>query len=184
MLGVMLGTSPVRGASACPMIGARNVPGAVPPAARTRRPSRGADLAKMATATREVSSEAVATIRRLLSAFNRGDPAALDELDGEVELQDEPRLPGAGWNHGHRGAIAWSVKLWQSFDRLVVGIGDPVGVDGSVVARWHAVGKGKRSGIEVHMYGYCAFTMRRGRVRRVTFHETQDEAVEAVRRTA
>jgi ketosteroid isomerase-like protein len=136
----------------------------------------------MGTPTREVSTEGIATIRRLLSAFNRGDFAALEELDREVELQDEPRLPGAGWNYGHRGAIDWSVKLWQSFDRLVVGIVDPVEVSGSVVARWHARGNGKRSGIEAHMHGYCAFTMRRGKIRRVTFHETRDEAIEAIGR--
>jgi hypothetical protein len=135
----------------------------------------------MGTATWEVSTEGLAAIRRLLSAFNRGDFAALNELDTEVELQDEPRIPGAGWNYGHRGAVEWAVKLWQSFDRLSLGIAQPVEVGESVVARWHALGTGKRSGIEVHMYGYCAFTMHRGKIRRITFHESRDEAMESVR---
>jgi hypothetical protein len=138
----------------------------------------------MGTATREANAEGVAAIRRLLSAFNRRDFAALNELDSAVELQDDPRIPGAGWNYGHRGAIDWSVKLWQSFDRLSVGIAQPVEVGGSVVARWHALGKAKRSGIEVHMFGYCAFTMHRGKIRQVTFHESQDDAMESVRRQA
>jgi hypothetical protein len=136
----------------------------------------------MGSATRDLRTEGVAAIRRLLSAFNRGDFAALDELDSDVELQDEPRIPGAGWNYGHQGAVEWAVKLWQSFDRLSVAIAQPVRVDGSVVARWHALGKGKRSGIEVHMYGYCAFTMHLGRIRRITFHESHAEAMESVRR--
>jgi hypothetical protein len=84
----------------------------------------------MGTATREASAEGVAAIRLLLSAFNRRDFAALNELDSAVELQDEPRIPGAGWNYGHRGAVDWSVKLWQSFDRLSVGIAQPVEVGG------------------------------------------------------
>jgi ketosteroid isomerase-like protein len=146
-----------------------------------RRPL-DADVRNMGPATREVNTEGAATIRRLLSAFNRGDFAALNELDREVELQDEPRIPGAGWNYGHRGAIDWAVKLWQSFDRLIVSVVEPVEVSGSVVARWHARANGKRSGIEVDMHGYCAFTLRRGKIRRITFHETRDEAMEAIGR--
>jgi hypothetical protein len=57
-------------------------------------------------------TEDVAAVHRLLDAFNRGDFSALDELDPAAELQDEPRIPGAGWNYGHDGAVKWAVKLW------------------------------------------------------------------------
>ena len=39
-------------------------------------------------------TEEVAAVHRLLDAFNRADFSALDELDPEAELQDEPRIPG------------------------------------------------------------------------------------------
>ena len=63
-------------------------------------------------------TDEVAAVHRLLDAFNRGDFSALNELDPAAELQDEPRIPGAGWNYGHDGAVKWAVKLWQSFGRL------------------------------------------------------------------
>jgi ketosteroid isomerase-like protein len=123
-----------------------------------------------------VSGQNVSAIRRLLDAFNRGQFAALDDVDPEAELQDEPRIPGAGWNYGHQGAIDWATKLWQSFEGLSLAIADEIEQGDRVVARWRASGTGKRSGIDVEMGGYCAFEMRAGKVRRVEFYESRDEA--------
>ena len=121
----------------------------------------------------------VEAVHRLLDAFNRGDFSALEELDPQAELQDEPRIPGASWNYGHEGAVKWAVKLWQSFGRLAFSIDEPIESAHCLVARWHASGVGKRSGIRVDMGGYCVFTMREGKVRRVEFFESRAAAVEA-----
>jgi ketosteroid isomerase-like protein len=126
-------------------------------------------------------TEEVAAVRRLLDAFNRGDFSALDELDPRAELQDEPRIPGAGWNYGYAGAVKWAVKLWQSFGRLQFEIDEPLAAKDCLVTRWHATGVGKRSGIRVDMEGYCVFRMREARVQRVSFYETQSDAVEAAK---
>jgi hypothetical protein len=127
-----------------------------------------------------MSSEEVAAVRRLLEGFNRGDPSALDELDPLAELQDEPRIPGAGWNYGAAGAVKWAVKLWQSFGRLRFDIDEPVQAPDCLVTRWHATGVGKRSGIRVVMDGYCVFRMRAAKVRRVEFYETEADALRAI----
>jgi ketosteroid isomerase-like protein len=126
----------------------------------------------------------VEAVHRLLDAFNRGDFSALDEIDQDCELQDEPRIPGASWNYGHEGAVRWAVKLWQSFGRLVFDIDEPVETSGCLVTRWHASGVGKRSGIHVDMGGYCVFSMRAAKVQRVEFYETEAEAIKAVRARA
>jgi ketosteroid isomerase-like protein len=126
-----------------------------------------------------MAKEDLTAVNRLLEAFNRGDVLALDEIDPQAELQDEPRIPGASWNYGHEGAVRWAVKLWQSFGRLFFEIEDPVEAGGCVVARWHASGVGKRSGIRVDMDGYCVFGMRDAKVRRVEFFETRAEALDA-----
>jgi SnoaL-like domain len=123
-----------------------------------------------------------ATVHRLLAAFNRGDFSALDEVAQDAELQDEPRIPGAGWNYGHRGAVQWAVKLWQSFGRLQIRIDEPIASSGCLIARWHASGIGKRSGIAVDMSGYCVFCMRRAKVWRIEFFETAHDAFSAARR--
>jgi ketosteroid isomerase-like protein len=124
-------------------------------------------------------TEEVAAVRRLLDAFNSGDFSALEELDPHAELQDEPRIPGAGWNYGRDGAIKWAVRLWQSFGRLTFHIDDPTELGDCLVTRWHATGIGKRSGIPVHMEGYCVFCMRDGKVWRVEFYETKEPALAA-----
>jgi ketosteroid isomerase-like protein len=129
-----------------------------------------------------MAKDDVEAVHRLLEAFNRGDFSALDELDPDAELQDEPRIPGASWNYGHEGAVRWAVKLWQSFGRLHFRIDEPVEVAGRLVARWHASGVGKRSGIRVDMGGYCIFAMRDAKVCRVEFYETHAQAMTAARR--
>jgi ketosteroid isomerase-like protein len=124
----------------------------------------------------------VVAVHRLLAAFNRGDFSALEELDPQAELQDEPRIPGASWNYGHEGAVKWAVKLWQSFGRLWFEIEDPIEARDCIVARWRASGVGKRSGIEVDMGGYCVFSMHQAKIRRVEFFESEDAALAAAGR--
>jgi ketosteroid isomerase-like protein len=126
-------------------------------------------------------TDEVAAVRRLLDAFNRGDFSALDELDPGAELQDEPRIPGAGWNYGYAGAVKWAVKLWQSFGRLQFDVDEPFEAQDCLVTRWRATGVGKRSGIRVDMDGYCVFRMREAKIRRVEFYETQSDALEAAK---
>ncbi len=124
-------------------------------------------------------SENVEVVRRLLAAFNSGDFVALDQLHARAELQDEPRIPGAGWNYGHDGAVHWARKLRQSFGELSFYIDDPTEAGGSVVTRWRAEGEGKRSGARVAMGGYCVFDLAGGKVRRVEFFESRRTAIEA-----
>jgi ketosteroid isomerase-like protein len=129
-----------------------------------------------------MSKDDVEAVHRLLDAFNRGDFSALEELDPQAELQDEPRIPGASWNYGHEGAVRWAVKLWQSFGRLWFEIEDAIEAGGCIVARWRASGVGKRSGIEVDMGGYCVFSMRDAKIRRVEFFESEEAALAAAGR--
>jgi ketosteroid isomerase-like protein len=146
----------------------------------TRRRKAGGHVAPARVILRAaMSTGPVDTIQRLLEAFNRGDFAALDELDAAAEIQDETRIPGAGWNFGHQGAIDWAVKLWESFGRLSFDITNPVMTGDCVVVRWHATGRGKRSGVAVDMVGWCTFTLPLGKIRRVEFFADRDAALEA-----
>jgi hypothetical protein len=129
-----------------------------------------------------VFSENVEVVRRLLGAFNRGDFGALNELDAHAELQDEPRIPGAGWNYGYRGAVEWAEKLHQSFGGLSFAIDEPSEAGGCVITHWRAEGHGKRSGAKVAMAGYCVFGLTGGKVARVEFFETEGSALAAARR--
>jgi hypothetical protein len=126
-----------------------------------------------------MSAHNVDVIRRLVGAFNRGDFGALNELAADVELQDEPRIPGAVWNYGHQGAVEWAVKLWQVFGEFCLTIDAPMATGDRVAVYWRAHGKGKRSGIEVDTSGYAVFTITDRKVRRLEFFDTRRAALEA-----
>jgi ketosteroid isomerase-like protein len=119
----------------------------------------------------------VGVIRQMLDCFNRATVGALDHIDTQVEIEDEPRMPGAGWNYGHRGAVEWSSRLRQCFEELSLEISDELESGDCVVARWQAAGRGRRSGAPVEMGGYCVFTLRARRIRRVEFHESLEAAL-------
>src|SRR5260370_9928044 len=106
------------------------------------------------------------TIRGLFDAFGRGDPASLDLLDAECELQNHPAVD-SGWHRGHKGAVEWAVKYWQAFGQAQVGTSDFLPLpDGRMLVRYHARAQGKRSGAPVEMTGYGGFTFRDGRILR------------------
>jgi hypothetical protein len=127
-----------------------------------------------------MSTAQVDAVRRLVEAFNDGDFSALEELDSAAEIQDETRIPGAGWNYGHQGAVEWAVKLWESFGRLSFDVSSPMVHGDRLLVRWHAKGEGKRSGVSVDMEGYSLFTMHLGKVRRVEFFAGRRDALDAL----
>ena len=128
-----------------------------------------------------MSSANVDVVQRLLDAFNADDLGALDALDENAELQDEPRMPGAGWCWGHHGAVQWAARLREVFGRLTFTIDDTCETGDAVVTSWRAEGEGKRSGVHVEMAGWCVFTMRDGLVCRVEFFDTRQAAVDSAR---
>ena len=126
-----------------------------------------------------MSSEKVEVVRRLLVAFNRGDRVALDELDARAELQDEPRIPGAGWNYGHDGAVHWA----RNFARRSASCRSRSPIPRRPAAPWSPTGerRGRASaaGPGSRWRATACSTSRGGKVRRVEFFESRRGAIEA-----
>jgi ketosteroid isomerase-like protein len=130
-----------------------------------------------------MSGENVEIVRRIYDAASRRDSATVLALyDPEVEL-DNTRLQivgGAGGVYrGHDGLRrffrewhdAWQ-KIEYDFDELIKA-GEQVI---SVVTRR---GRGRASGADVEWQGALVWTIRQGKVVRVVWFRTREEALEA-----
>jgi ketosteroid isomerase-like protein len=129
-----------------------------------------------------MSRENMELVRRVYDAATRRDSTAVLALyDPDVEL-DNTRLQvvSGGVYHGHAGLRAffqqWN-EAWESIDYDVeelIDAGDDHVV--SVVSRH---GRGRSSGIEVAVRVALLWTIRDGKVIRVVWFPTRDEALEA-----
>lgn len=134
-----------------------------------------------------MSGENVEVVRRVYDAARHRDSKAVLALyDPEVEL-DNSRLgvmgfagPGRGTYHGHEGLRRffrdWH-EAWESidydYDELIDTGGD------KVVAVVTRRGRGRASGVEVEQRFGLVWTVREGKVVRVAWFPTREEALEA-----
>jgi ketosteroid isomerase-like protein len=137
-----------------------------------------------------MTEENVEVVRRVYEAAARRDSAAVLALyDSEVEL-DGSRLgvvglagEGGGIYRGHEGLRrffrewheAWE-QIEYDYDELIDAGSDQVI---SVVTRH---GRGRSSGAEVELPVALVWTVREGRVTRVVWFRSRDEALEAAGR--
>jgi ketosteroid isomerase-like protein len=131
-----------------------------------------------------MSAENVEVVRRVYEAAARRDGATvLDLYDPEVEL-DNTRLDvvgtAGGVHRGHDGLRrffrewheAWE-RVEYDYDELIDAGGDQVV---SVVTRR---GRGRASGAEVELRVALLWTLREGKIARVVWFPSREEALEA-----
>ena len=130
-----------------------------------------------------MSQENVEIVRRVYeAAAQRDSETVLSLYDPEVEL-DNRRLEivgTAGVYHGHEGLRKffgiWH-EAWESIDYDVDELTD-VG-DDEVVAVVTRRGRGRSSGAEVDFHVALLWTVRDGKVTRVVWFPTREEALDA-----
>lgn len=133
-----------------------------------------------------MTRENVEIVRRVYDAARRRDSAAIFDLYDVNVVLDNTRLhvPGPGTDtayHGHDGLRAffreWH-EAWQGidydFDELIDGPGHHVV---SVVTRR---GRGRESDVEVQLALALVWTIRAGKVVRVEWFPTREEALESL----
>jgi ketosteroid isomerase-like protein len=131
-----------------------------------------------------VSRENVASYRRAVEAWNRGD------VDGLVGLMDEDveihsfLVAMEGEFRGHEGVRRW----WQSFQELLPDWHAEVEAIESqgdaVIARLHVAGHGRGSGAPVEQVIWHVTHWRDGRVVRFSAQRSESEARESLRNHA
>jgi ketosteroid isomerase-like protein len=129
-----------------------------------------------------MSQENVETVRLILTEWERGDfraPAKL--LDPEIAF--ETFMPDADENvvaHGSAEFQAFTrdwLAQWRDY-RMVAEDFQEVGQD-KVFVSVRQVAAGRQSGVEVESAGFSVWTLRHGKVIKLSLHYDKDKALEA-----
>jgi hypothetical protein len=126
-------------------------------------------------------SEEERVIRAVIQAFNDGAPErAPDLFNPDLEMQDLPTMPDAGWHHGIEGAVQWAVK-WQSTfpDVRIEGFDFRVSSGNRVLFAFKGQGHGAHSGAWTEIVGYGVGTLREAKLSRLELYIEKADALEA-----
>lgn len=133
-----------------------------------------------------MSQENVDIVSRVFEAVARRDtPSILALYDPEVEVHFAPgtladRMGGAGPFRGYEGLRAFDRELRQAFQDFETNCEELIEAGERVVSVSRYRARGRRSGIEVDgppQFGI--WTIAEGRIARVDWFDTRDEALEA-----
>jgi ketosteroid isomerase-like protein len=122
-----------------------------------------------------VSAEAVAVLEAFNEALAKGDPR-LDLLDPEIVIVDHD-IPDAGTYHGVQGFLKWAVEDWGSaWESWELREGEVLDAGDTVVSVFEMIARGKGSGVETRRTNATVNTVSNGRISRVEYYTTEDEA--------
>jgi ketosteroid isomerase-like protein len=128
-----------------------------------------------------MSEENVEVVRGILDSWARGDFRA-EKQPFDPELSFETFMPdadGVVTAHGLREVKAFSQDWLAQWRRYRI-IGEEFrDVDDKVFVSVRQVGAGGQSGVEVESAGFAIWTLREGRVVRLSLHYDRTEALEA-----
>ena len=131
-----------------------------------------------------MSQENVEIVRRVYAAVAHRDSAAVLALyDPEVELDVSHapcrELVGRRIYHGHDGLRTFFREWYDAWETIESGVEDLIDADDHVISAETTRGRGRTSGIAVEVQQYGVWTLRAGKIARVAWMETRDEALEA-----
>ena len=122
-----------------------------------------------------MSSEAVAVLEAFNASLTSGQPR-FDLLDPEIVVVDHD-IPDAGSYHGHEGFTKWIVQdwgsAWESWEFREGTLVD-AGND-TVVSIFELIARG-RDGIETRRRNATVNRINNGRVIRIDYYTTEEEA--------
>ena len=125
-----------------------------------------------------MSRESMEVVRRLFTAFSRGDVTAmLRDVDPDVVLHVENA--GQGVYRGHEGVAKSYVDWTEDFDDFKVVAEEFLDKGHCVVVRTRQTGSGKSSGIPMEGLAWFVCRVREGKVIWMHVLTTEQEALEA-----
>jgi ketosteroid isomerase-like protein len=131
-----------------------------------------------------MSRENVEIVRRALEAETPRDSATALALYDDALVWDVSRLNGADFGegvfHGHDGFRGWLRGWYAAWESTRNDVEDLIDADECVVSVMTQRGRGRTSGVQVDLRQYAAWTLRGGKIARVVWFPTREEALEAV----
>ena len=133
-----------------------------------------------------MSRENVEILRRAWDAFDRGDideglEVFATDVEWDVSRDIWGGIVGGGHYKGTDGVLAWLRDLysaWETFEMVAEEVIDAG--DDQVIGVLSARGRGRTSGIEVEHHPGGVTTLREGKIVRVVWFPSREEALEAV----
>jgi ketosteroid isomerase-like protein len=131
-----------------------------------------------------MSRENVEVVRRLYEAIARRDSEGVLALyDPDVEW-DMSGFPYGEMlerrSHGHAGLRAFWHELYEAWEEYEHDCHELIDAGDHVVSIVTDRGRGRASGAEVELSGYGVWTIRDGKIIRVVWFRTREEALNAV----
>jgi ketosteroid isomerase-like protein len=132
-----------------------------------------------------MSEENVKIVRRAYEAGAQRDTSAVIALYGsEVEwdlshaparhLLGEPHV-----YHGHAGLREFFRAWYEAWEHVEPELEELIDADEHVISVETTRGRGRASGVEVELPHYAVWTIRDGKIERVVWFATREEALEA-----
>jgi ketosteroid isomerase-like protein len=130
-----------------------------------------------------MSAENVEIVRRLLQSVNDGNlDAALREVHPDARLDwSGSDAPDSGVYDGHAGWLGWITGRREDLGYVRFEATDVVEQPpDSVVTEVTVQSRGRASGAETVSVGAAVWTVRDGKVAKMTLYQTREEALKAV----
>ena len=133
-----------------------------------------------------MSQQNVEIVRRVYEALARRDTDAVLALYDPNVTWDATRgtklggLVGAGTFHGHKGLSDWTRQWNDAWEDSEWSLDESIDAGENVVALVSAQARGRASGARVEGFmGAGVWTIRNGKIVRVVWFQTREEALEA-----
>ena len=132
-----------------------------------------------------MSQENVEVVRRLYEAIGRGDSATVlalyhPDVECDVSRSPLPRLIGGDGFRGHDGLRRFFRERAEAWENIEDNCEQLIDAGTDVLALVTVRGRGRTSGIEVETAMTGVWTIRDGKIVRVVWFGSHDEALEAV----
>ena len=131
-----------------------------------------------------MSEENVEVVRQLFDAVARHDTeTVLDAYDPDVEY-DFSRSPlvsliGSATYHGHDGMRQWVRDRYEAWETIEDDCQELIDAGQHVISFVVSRGRGRSSGVETELKHYGVWTIRDGKITRVVWVYTREDALEA-----
>jgi ketosteroid isomerase-like protein len=132
-----------------------------------------------------MSQENVEIVRRIYDAAGRRDDDATwlalydPEVDWDVSHSPARDLLGRRVYHGHEGLRSFFRDWHEAWEEVTPELEEVIDAGEHAISVETTRGRGRTSGAEVELPHYAVWTIRNGKVVRVVWFATRDEALEA-----